>query len=410
MEKIVKNLKVNKNFNHIIMLSIVFANRPVYISMVPFLDVIFTLGCIGSGIMLLFQIKEKLFLDIKKINIKSPILWLITWLIYLYIVTIFNNPDVILLLTSRVVVMSFSYIAFTSIKYSEDKRHLLVNVRKYLIYYLMLDNITTIIPIGRYMFGLNYSLIGTDNFGTFSIIIMLALIFEISTFLNGKLTYGDKLIYILALGMKLYTFSVTALVTITLYGVYLFSNIAEIRRCIDRYLFIIVNSMSIIVVALASNRFIAEMLSKILLIVGIDKGTTLSYRGVIWPNLLEVMKGDWIFGKGFYNNLNFEFQYSIGLNEFDKAANHAHNILLELYYISGIVGTLLFIFICYKIFMENLKMKACNYLNIGLSFYFMAGIFDGYIDVNMFYAMVAIMINYRRVFEPTYENQQNMQK
>lgn len=380
-----------------IFLCILFSNKPIFIKLVPTLDVLFTFCLFIIVTLYVFHLYRYYSATEYVISRNNPIVYFIIWFLILLINTFLKTPNEVVNLLLRFFVMFFSYISFSSIQHADNVAKLLMYVKRYFICFIVLDFVTIIIPIGNYFFDINYTLIGTDNYAAFSILIMLAIVFQISCSQKGKLDKGDFCLFLIAFCCKIYTNSTTAIYSMTFFGLLVF--VFNFRKEIMVNIFTLINFTSVAVVFMFSISIFTNILYKLLLVIGIDKGITLSYRTIIWPNVISAMSRYPLFGFGYYNGSNLQFQRTIGLSDIATAANHCHNFLLEILFISGVVGFFLFFYGCIILFKQCLREKCLNnFLCIGFCAYFLTGIFDGYIDLNIFFSLIALMINYKKFF------------
>ena len=102
-------------------------------------------------------------------------------------------------------------------------------------------------------------------------------------------------------------------------------------------------------------------------------------RGMIWPMVISAILKKPILGYGGVN------QY-LAQTWFIAGANHAHNILLEYPFSTGLLGTMFFISYLYSVM--NRQKKSSSILKICVSCYFLCSIFDFYIGLIYLYLLL----------------------
>lgn len=391
----------NRRMELFLITCIIVSFKPIYVELLQVLNIMFEsvryICFLGLMIILL---KDKL-LKLRVDDYKHPLIFLLTWCLLTIITTLAYTPSEGLSLLSRILVMVMSYVSFAGLSKVVETRKILSFVRWLFISYLTFDAITTFSPIGKILLETSNSFLGGDNYNAFNIIIMLAFIFEISLYFNGEINKIDIIIYIVSLLTKIFTLSVAGIIGLAFFSIFTYyRKKIYTYRYVQKYMLHITNLLSVITIVIACNQTLSFYISKALLLFGIDKGDNLSFRSILWPKTLNAIMDKPLLGHGYYNKLNYQFQYSIGLNNHYEQANHAHNYLLELIYMTGIIGLLLFSIFVYRAYKSYFNNKNTgNILGGALSMFFLIGIFDGYIDLGLFFSLMAVMLNYNTIFK-----------
>lgn len=380
-----------------------FIIRPYYYGFFPLMDNLFTAACFILFLtMIIIYAKKSIRIRSEVVSIKKaefPFLWFLVWAVIYLAVTLINTPAEFISLFVSVVIMSFAYITVSSIKFCVNKARVLRAVRFIFVALLLVDCLTIILGISEKLNigNLNWSFLGSDNYAGFSVIILLAIIYEISYYLYGRLQRVDILLYFLILAMKLYTISIAALLSIIVFGI-LFLWKRKFTARLKKLTFLAIVMLSVCLVLGIALFKIHYFLNSIFQILGLNKGTEFSYRGVIWPAVLSAIVRNPVLGYGKMGVYDLQFQMTVGLPLYATEANHCHNLLLEILYSTGLVGLVVFFKMLKSVTNRYVKLHTLNVLYLAYIVYFVTGLFDGYILTNAFFILLAFMANYEEIF------------
>ena len=126
----------------------------------------------------------------------------------------------------------------------------------------------------------------------------------------------------------------------------------------------------------------------------VGKDVTLSYRTVIWARTVNAISQNFVFGYGATGP--GIFQTTVGLSPlWDVQASHAHNMILEMIFSVGIVGSLFYVYViakCYQKFVKCISIDkyVSRIINIGFVCMMILFLTDSYIMLTPFYLLLTI--------------------
>lgn len=231
-----------------------------------------------------------------------------------------------------------------------------------------------------------YSLLGYDNNAIFYIIPMLATVFYYSYYRYDLYGINSITLLVLTAACKLLTGAATSIIAMLFLAVALivvrYSDSIPKLLNIKNALLVIVSS-TVGLVVLHIERYFAWLFDLL------GKDITLSYRTTIWTHSISaIVKRPFGYGK----TGDGIFQVITGFSPlYDLGANHTHNYVLELLFVSGVPGTIIYLFFIVSVSKLCRYSKQVSILLAGIIAYAILMITDSYIFVPTFYALLAVL-------------------
>ncbi len=235
-------------------------------------------------------------------------------------------------------------------------------------------------------FDSTYSLLGYDNNAIFDIIPMLAIVFYSAYSRLRAYGMNSNILLLLCIACKVITGAATSMLALMLFAVTLF--IIRFSKSILN----IINIKSALMMVVASTIGLAFLhieryFTWLFNLLG--KDVTLSYRTVIWEHSIEAIVNQPL---GYGKTGNGIFQQLTGFSPlYDLAANHTHNYALELLFVSGIPGTVIYLLFLIDVAVKCKYTKQTSILLAGVIAYAILMITDSYLFIPSFYALLAIL-------------------
>lgn len=257
--------------------------------------------------------------------------------------------------------------------------------------YLYLDVLWGFLNIGALLgTNRNMTFLGYDNFAVYCILPMIAIKFAINYQKRGKIQWKDWFCWLICLLYKIQTMSFNGIIFLTLFGLvcYIAMHRVDLKKIFTPKNAVIISVLLVFGVSIFN---IHNVFSDIL--VSLGKGTTLGARTIIWSHTIPALFSVPLWGYGHINNGSF--QTIVGLNPvWDAEGNHAHNLLMELWFTNGIIGLILYISII-NICAKWMKRKWCNntykLLGYGVTTYILMGFIDGYPHMAVSYTLLSLL-------------------
>lgn len=226
--------------------------------------------------------------------------------------------------------------------------------------------------------------LGYDNYAAFILLSLCGMMFAHDEKRFGHFRYKTWFLGICALCSFVIPFSVAATISFMIFlcALFFYDRFGWKKLISLKKAFTILTVFTSSIVMLKFDKYfikITSMLGK----------NNLQYREVLWPYSVKAVKDSWIVGYGGLTEKQISGYLLGGL------ADHAHNFLLEILLMTGVIGTIVF----FSYFYESLKRKKNNdkkgiqTLSICLSAYLLCGIFDFYIGSIYFYLLLAVIEN-----------------
>lgn len=251
---------------------------------------------------------------------------------------------------------------------------------------LLVDCATVLISQWIPIFGgSNYSFLGMDNYAVFFVLPMLGSVFAASYYLNDRITLDAWALAAACLLCKMVTHAATSIIALIVLVLLVFgvSKKETIPRIINLYsgmLILVVFTVGVCV--FQAQKFFAPLFKMM------GKDVTLSYRTTIWDKTIQSILENPMFGYG--KTGNGIFQGIVGFSaEWDVQANHTHNYLLELLFVAGVVGTVLYIsyLVCAS---DGPRNVLSGLVHISLFSFAVLMMTDSYIFISPLYILIGI--------------------
>lgn len=257
--------------------------------------------------------------------------------------------------------------------------------------YLYLDVLWGFLNIGA-LLGANKTMtfLGYDNFAAYCILPMIAIKFAINYQKNGKIKWEDWFCWLICLLYKIQTMSFNGIIFLTLFGLvcYIAMHRVDLGKIFTPQNAVIISVFLVLGVSIFD---IHNVFSEILVFLG--KGTTLGARTIIWNHMIPALFSVPLWGYGHINTGSF--QTIVGLNPvWDVQGNHAHNLLMELWFSNGIIGLILYIrivSICAKWMKRKWRNNTYKLLGYGVTTYILMGFIDGYPNMAVSYTLLSLL-------------------
>jgi len=348
--------------------------KPFNVTLIEPLDKIFKIGKILVTVYLLA-------LCLKKVKLSKQIVFIIcfcfSWLTTILVINKLGVQDIINNILS-IIGLTMFYMAFRQKKNIFD--YLIVFLRYISIIYILLYTITVITKKPLFVgTAVSYenTFLGSDNYSAFILIVLATIILTYDIYKYNKVKVLSYIIVGMGFADLLYQFSVTGFVSyfilITLFVIRQHKNLI---KCITPKGVIL---LSIVIVFLIGYMDLSSIFSKTL--TDLQK-VGFNGRDYLWPDTVTAIMRKPLMGYGYVTD---RLQRTWILN----GANHAHNIVLEYLFSTGLIGSSFFI-----LYLQNL-FKGINYrdpviksLQFGLIAYLMCSIFDFYIGLIYFYLLL----------------------
>lgn len=257
--------------------------------------------------------------------------------------------------------------------------------------YLYLDAFIGFLNIGA-LLGINNTMtfLGYDNFAAYCILPMIAIKFALNYQKNRNIKWGDWFCWLICLLYKIKTMSLNGILFLTLFGLvcYITMHRVDLKKIFTPKNAVMISAFLILGVSIFN---IQNLFSNILMSLG--KGTTLGARTIIWNHTIPALSGAPLWGYGHTNTGSF--QTIVGLSPiWDVQGNHAHNLLMELWFTNGIIGLILYISIV-GICARWMRRKGCDntykLLGYGVTIYILMGFIDGYPNMAVSYTLFSLL-------------------
>ena len=304
---------------------------------------------------------------------------LITFCAIYCIMTKIYTPSIFLGSISRSVrLLLFPY--YLLVYRDTDLSELLHSLSKFLKVILFLDQVSIFIDYDE---KIQYSLLGLDNTAIFIIIPALAIILFNDYYRNKRISRSSVVLLVICYIGKLYSQAVTSIIAMTIFILAVLMTLSSRKKALITALGILIDPTvmfgTFIVFTLMTLLFdITPLISAIFSPFG--KSGTMNGRTKIWALTVDSILRDPLIGYG--QASPGYFQNIIGLPQWAKAATHPHNYLLELLWSTGIIGTVIYMYIfinAVKKLYQYRNIKAARLLSCGITGFSVLMITDSYI-------------------------------
>lgn len=257
--------------------------------------------------------------------------------------------------------------------------------------YLYVDALLGFLNIGA-LLGVNKTMtfLGYDNYAVYCILPMLVIKFAFGYQRNRKIKWEDWFCWLCCLLYKIQTMSLNGIIFLALFGLvcYIAIHRVDLRKIFTPLNAVIISFFLVLGVSIFN---IQNFFSEIFVFLG--KGTTLGFRTIIWNHTIPALFNAPLWGYGHLTTGSF--QTIVGLNPiWDTEGNHAHNLLMELWFSNGIIGLILYISIV-SMCAKWIKGKQCNntykLLGYGVAIYILMGFIDGYPNMAVSFTLFSLL-------------------
>lgn len=321
--------------------------------------------------------------------------YLILFCVVYLVTTVLHNSDQILGAASetiRLLIMP-AYLMLAYDSGSADFRCALRRFRLCFIAVLLTDSFFALLQTtGLQIFRTpSHSILGLDNYATFSILPMLVMVLLVSQYLDGKLNKMDVAVCVLALLSKLATLSLMASISLAVFLVLLFVALRfeKVSKWVSpRLAFVMVVIALVGVVVFEVQKLLAPLL------VALGKGVTLNYRTVIWDRTIKgILESPFI---GYGKCVDSQFKTIVGLSVLhDHEASHPHNFLMSILFSTGLLGFIAYMRMVFGTFKKAMQLHASSLrsiANAGFVAFMILGFADDYIFQQFFYLLLMTVI------------------
>ncbi len=361
--------------------------KPYNISIIPWLDSLYKLWkAISTMVLIVYVVKRKI--DLTRTT-KLCFVFLIIWSISFYL----NNGN----LTNQLqIVLSIIglYLFSNYIRKTNIYNEFLAVMYNIAATYILLHFITVIqnkplfvepvVEWERYF-------LGYENYAAFIILSLCGIMFCHDIKLYKHFRYRTWILGICALMSFVIPFSVSAMVSFIIFlCVIALSHHPKIVKIFSVKNVIIISFLFTVAIAIFR---LDKLFYKITAIFG---KPALQYREIIWPRSIAAFKLRWIIGYGGLTNRQITEYHPISGYLLGGMTDHAHNFLLEILLMTGIIGVVIFwIYFCSTLKMiKEIKDKKCvQILLISMSTYLLCGVFDFYLGLIYFYLLMITIEN-----------------
>ena len=243
-----------------------------------------------------------------------------------------------------------------------------------------------------------YYLFGTDNYSAFTLVPMIVVVMYIDTLLEqtrGKISYTTIILYVMLSLSYLYMHSIAAAGSCLILGLFLVVTKSKhmLLRLINAKSMLALGAIMLVLILKFDFHnlfaaFIADQLGK-----GEIKALTLNSRTIIWSDAVDLILRKPIFGWGELSQKAIDDYVLYGVE-------HAHNILLELWMRTGIVGAtsyIVFLLAPFKHDSKWLHKSRARILAIGMLSYIALCMLDAYPTMQCQYVLLALLYGWREL-------------
>lgn len=293
------------------------------------IDLVFSIYKIISFIIIIY-----LYIKQGKINKIDVTIFMSKIIIILS--TLYNEGDIIKTLGPTISVLSF--VMLTEVALRKINIIFIDIIVKIYCVYMWLNFITLILYPEGVIKPDNWTpvyFLGIDNRFIFTLLpfVVFSLIFSLIKY--NKIRCYDYFNIIIILNMFIFLWSVGAAIGIILLSLYIFFVYPTKLNKKINYSFLIcfVLILNLLIVYFQIQNYFSYLFVDIL-----KKDLTISGRTILWQKIIEIIKDNFIFGRGsIYNSELYQI--------FDVPLTHPHNLFLSISYQGGIISFLLYLYI-----------------------------------------------------------------
>ena len=274
--------------------------------------------------------------------------------IILLVITLYNNGDIIKM--AGPMISRLSFVMLTEVAIRKINIDFIEITYKICCIYMYINFITVIFFPDGVIKPDNWTpvyFLGIDNRFIFTLFPLIVFSLIVSLVKYNKITFYVYFIIFLVLIMFLYLWSIGAALGIILLIFYLiFIYPTKLNKKINYNILIV----TIIILNLLTVYFQIQNYFSYFIVEILKKDITLSGRTILWNQIMEIIKNNFIFGIGIISNMELHKIFNVPLT-------HPHNLFLNIIYQGGVVSLIIYLYILKLI---GIKLNECRYLNIKL--------------------------------------------
>ncbi len=275
--------------------------------------------------------------------------------------------------------------------------------RKVYIIILLIDSICVLVEILGFEIyeSYMYTILGYDNYATFSILPMLSIVFYTSYKTKNRITAMDKLVFITCLIVKISTFSFTAILAMMVMALttYIALRGKQLRKMISvRFIICIIVCFIIGLTFFHLDTIVDVFLA--------PTGKTITNRTNLWIYALQGISKSPLIGHGSLQGDQYKTIAGYYL-AYTTTETHPHNYILQILINTGMVGLFVYVGIfnqLIKAIRNNIKNKINAIVLGGVIGFLIISIPDGYLELPAIYMFMTVVfldnISARRSLSP----------
>jgi len=287
-------------------------------------------------------------------------------------------------------------------KYKEgyyEYRKCIHNIAEVYRYILYIDFISILLNLKFNIFEEKiFSFLGMDNTAAFIVIPMLAVVIYDDVNQKGKIRRNSILLYFFCFVGKVLTSSVTAFLSLGVFGFLLFLNEYKFRNNDDKTIskwykpkkYVILSVIILVGIVFFKVQYLFADI-----IIALGKDLNLG-RVRIWENVIQSFIYSPLIGYGKVNPE--EFIELVGMSKWDATCNHPHNSILAIFFCGGLIGSFFYIMMLKKSF-KNISKNIYEYkikiVCIGFISFLVLMLADDYLFMPYIYVLIMIASQYK---------------
>lgn len=369
--------------------------KPYNVTLIPALDNIFKIWKVASTAYIICA-----FLSKKQRAGKTSIylfLFCITWMFSL----VLNSGPIADYGNNIMSILGLRLLFETNMNNDEFKRNISKIIYKTGAVYMVLNCITAWMGRPFFAAGMNLddnaNFLGGDNYSAFILIVLCGLMFFYDVKYKKKIRTCTWIFNIIGLISLIIPFSFAGMISyIILLTLILCSNYKFVRKAFNWKNALLICGVLVLLI----SYFHLDVVVRVFL-GKLDK-SGFNGRNMIWPRSITAIGKKFVLG---YGGLTAEQAATWII----AGANHTHNILLQIPFSTGIIGTFFFVMYLRSILKNTLtnRDKPIGILLMTLSSFILCSIFDFYIGLIYMYVLLDFIWIYKkgkRIGRNTYES------
>lgn len=358
--------------------------KPYNVTLIPALDNIFKIWKVASTAYIIYA-----FLSKKQRVGKTSIylfLFCITWMFSL----VLNSGPIADYGNNIMSILGLRLLFETNMYNDEFKRNISKIIYKTGAVYMVLNCITAWMGRPFFAAGMNLddnaNFLGGDNYSAFILIVLCGLMFFYDVKYKKKIRTRTWIFNIIGLISLIIPFSFAGMISyIILLTLILCSNYKFVRKAFNWKNALLICGVLVLLI----SYFHLDVVVRVFL-GKLDK-SGFNGRNMIWPRSITAIGKKFVLG---YGGLTAEQAATWII----AGANHTHNILLQIPFSTGIIGTIFFVMYLRSILKNTLtnRDKPIGILLMTLSSFILCSIFDFYIGLIYMYVLLDFIWIYKK--------------